>query len=311
MTEVGILERIVKAEQMLASLKSREVLSLCQGIHSAADVIRKSDAFYVCLYDAETSMLNFVYNVEGEVFDTPESVSLGNGPTSEAIRTGRPFVFRDGIFTLKEWRYYATDETTNSGIHLPIFGISNEIVGVVSVQWYENRGFDEPEERAFEWLACRIGPLLDEVPSESAIKYRVVREVASVNLWWTDHLQVICERLRGERATSNDEVIRQLRALMSSATTGQSVAAAGAETEVSMALQSLTRRQFEVIDLVSEGLRNPKIAEVLGIGENTVKTHISDAFRSLGFQNRSQVGRLTSLIQREKLRRSGDHESPG
>ena len=51
----------------------------------------------------------------------------------------------------------------------------------------------------------------------------------------------------------------------------------------------LTRREHEVLKLVSEGANNKKIAEQLFLSEITVKSHISKIFKKLNVKNRTQA----------------------
>jgi NarL family two-component system response regulator LiaR len=51
----------------------------------------------------------------------------------------------------------------------------------------------------------------------------------------------------------------------------------------------LTDREREVLRLVSLGLANKEIATRLGIGEGTVKTHVSSVLGKLGLQSRTQA----------------------
>jgi DNA-binding NarL/FixJ family response regulator len=51
----------------------------------------------------------------------------------------------------------------------------------------------------------------------------------------------------------------------------------------------LTGRETEVLRLVSLGLTNKEIARRLGIGEGTVKTHVSRLLTKLGLQSRTQA----------------------
>jgi DNA-binding NarL/FixJ family response regulator len=48
----------------------------------------------------------------------------------------------------------------------------------------------------------------------------------------------------------------------------------------------LTRRQRDVLRLLSEGRSNREISRMLGIAEGTVKVHVNAAFRVLGVHNR-------------------------
>lgn len=55
------------------------------------------------------------------------------------------------------------------------------------------------------------------------------------------------------------------------------------------AVHGLTPREIEVAELVSGGLTNQDIAEVLGIGLGTVKTHVLRVFQKLEVTNRTML----------------------
>ncbi|MFD6062802.1 LuxR C-terminal-related transcriptional regulator [Rhodococcus wratislaviensis] len=52
---------------------------------------------------------------------------------------------------------------------------------------------------------------------------------------------------------------------------------------------NLSRREYDVAELVATGDSNRQIARRLGISEATVKTHITHAFRNLGIASRSEL----------------------
>ena len=54
-------------------------------------------------------------------------------------------------------------------------------------------------------------------------------------------------------------------------------------------LETLSQREREVLGLVADGLSNQQIAEQLGIGEKTVKTHVSNVLAKLGVADRTQA----------------------
>jgi len=54
-------------------------------------------------------------------------------------------------------------------------------------------------------------------------------------------------------------------------------------------LETLSTREREVLSLMAEGLSNQQIAEQLGIGEKTVKTHVSNVLAKLGVGDRTQA----------------------
>ncbi len=54
-------------------------------------------------------------------------------------------------------------------------------------------------------------------------------------------------------------------------------------------MPGLTEREREVLRLVSKGATNREIANVLIIGEATVKSHISNILGRLGLRDRTQA----------------------
>ena len=52
---------------------------------------------------------------------------------------------------------------------------------------------------------------------------------------------------------------------------------------------TVTKRELDIIRLVSEGLRNKEIADKLGISEKTVKAHMHSVFKKLHVEHRLQV----------------------
>jgi len=53
--------------------------------------------------------------------------------------------------------------------------------------------------------------------------------------------------------------------------------------------ESLTPREREVLQLLSQGLANRRIAETLGIAERTVKFHVNAILGKLGAQSRTEA----------------------
>ncbi len=51
----------------------------------------------------------------------------------------------------------------------------------------------------------------------------------------------------------------------------------------------LTRREAEVLPLLSQGATNPQIAVALGVGVETVRTHARNIYRKLGVSSRSEL----------------------
>lgn len=69
-------------------------------------------------------------------------------------------------------------------------------------------------------------------------------------------------------------------------------------TQSEAIIQSLSKRETEVLRLVVDGYTNPQISAMLSISDNTVKRHISNLFLKLDVNDRTQAA---VLAVREKL----------
>lgn len=58
----------------------------------------------------------------------------------------------------------------------------------------------------------------------------------------------------------------------------------------------ISKREFEVLTLLSQGLSNQEIADKLFLSTNTIKTHTSNLFEKLEVQNR-----LQAIIKAKKI----------
>ncbi len=68
-------------------------------------------------------------------------------------------------------------------------------------------------------------------------------------------------------------------------------AASQPESDDEPAVESLTPREIEVLELVSEGLSNKAVAARLGISDQTVKFHLATISGKLGALNRTDAVR--------------------
>jgi DNA-binding CsgD family transcriptional regulator len=73
---------------------------------------------------------------------------------------------------------------------------------------------------------------------------------------------------------------------------------------------SLSPVERQVVELASQGLNNPDIAQALFMSRNAVKAHLSHAYTKLGVANRTELARLAArhsqtAISAEKSRPLG------
>lgn len=63
----------------------------------------------------------------------------------------------------------------------------------------------------------------------------------------------------------------------------------GKDSDKEHSKNKLTRREYEVLTLIAEGLNNKEIAESLFISEKTVKNHVSNIFKKIEVNDRTQA----------------------
>lgn len=93
--------------------------------------------------------------------------------------------------------------------------------------------------------------------------------------------------------TNADELARAIKAAAAGQVQLAPEAAARLMGEVrapaNPAPEPLTGRETDVLRLIAQGRANKEIARELGIGEKTVKTHVSNILAKLGLQSRTQA----------------------
>jgi DNA-binding NarL/FixJ family response regulator len=80
----------------------------------------------------------------------------------------------------------------------------------------------------------------------------------------------------------------------------QPVEASGEERALRLGLSRLTSREREVLGYIAAGADNLKIAACLNITERTVKAHITNIYRKLGPENRTQMAMLACQLGIER-----------
>jgi DNA-binding NarL/FixJ family response regulator len=64
---------------------------------------------------------------------------------------------------------------------------------------------------------------------------------------------------------------------------------ASRESDLAARVASLTRQQLRVLQMVRQGMLNKQIAHELGVGETTIKAHVSEIMRKLNVVSRTQA----------------------
>ena len=91
-----------------------------------------------------------------------------------------------------------------------------------------------------------------------------------------------------------DAVRRELRKL------GARAEARGPATAEDSGIASLTKRELEIAELITDRLTNPQIAEKLFLSKKTIESHIRNLFVKLGASSRVEVARTFERDRRER-----------
>jgi ATP/maltotriose-dependent transcriptional regulator MalT len=91
-----------------------------------------------------------------------------------------------------------------------------------------------------------------------------------------------------------DEMRRELRKL------GARAEVRGPATAEDAGMASLTKRELEIAELITDRLTNPQIAGRLFLSKKTVESHVRNLFVKLGASSRVEVARIVERDRRER-----------
>lgn len=310
---------LAEASQGLRGLEPENPYQLYEFLHKMACRIAPLDAFYVCLYSHADQVLFFPYNVDGDIYDPPVTVPLGDGPTSQVIRRNRPLIWN----TEEEARacgglmFGQTDRFSQSAMTVPIHahsptGMNPPVLGALSCHAYQPRAYPPEAVQALQWLADRAGMALTQERDEAAWRYRLkaaeeqeaerLRPLVAL----ADEFVVLLQRLGGQA-----EALRLLApagdAALSDAITRLCQECHQAQTQANQLplradlsprlpsdalLSPLTPSERTVLEQLAHGKSNHAIAAALFVTEDTVKFHCKHIFQKLEVTSRAAAARV-------------------
>ncbi len=82
------------------------------------------------------------------------------------------------------------------------------------------------------------------------------------------------------------------------------------EADLAARVASLTRQQLRVLQMVRQGMLNKQIAHELGVGETTIKAHVSEIMRKLNVVSRTQAVIEVSRLDYDSILASAAAKEP-
>ena len=148
--------------------------------------IFKADTTYIALYDHQNQSVHFPYYVEKDYRHQIKPAPLGPGLTSQVIRSRQPLL----LGALAEQQAYHILPTilpgTDRDLNIAYLGVpmmsGDEVMGVVSVQSYQEHAYDEDDVRLLSTLAANMGVAITKARLFQAERLQARRQAALFRL---------------------------------------------------------------------------------------------------------------------------------
>jgi DNA-binding CsgD family transcriptional regulator len=277
-------------------------------VRAVAGKIARVDAFFVGFLQG-TNRVRYPYAYDDGRYVDPDTHIFGpNGQTAWLIKHRQTYrIAYDGGAALHAGLPLGdADRRSEDVVTVPIFRPvkdgSDQLFGMLSMQSYAAKSYDDNAVRAFEWLCALVERVLTREGEDREALRRLPAGDTGPNLLTSDHVM--------EYLTHRVASIREIAAeAMDEPDVGASVhthlsrivdATEHIQSElIEMLMETdegperrfvtLTKAQQVVAVLLVDGLDNDQLAAELGISPNTAKTHLSAILRKYGMANRAQV----------------------
>lgn len=310
-----------EADASLLRLSGGSHHLLYQFLRVTAGRIARADSFYVGFY-YEGNMMVFPYSFDGRSYYDPNKFAYRpDGLAAWVLRTQRPYWFRQdgGELFHKGKQFGQLDRRSEDTVAVPILEAEGRtrkrVLGIMSMQSYEPQTYTEESVRAMEWLARSLSIVLEReredearratlLPQGEVIAEPMLRPDNVVNqmLEKMASIRRKGEAVRGLLASPGPDLTRAVEDLFEECERRQT------ET-IEIFLQSvlakntplskLSGQERNVVALLVEGLANSqqgytnsRLAESLGVTDETVRTHLKSIYRKLGVSGRTGVAAL-------------------
>jgi DNA-binding NarL/FixJ family response regulator len=303
--ETAIILR--EAYHKIEALFRSDHYGLYDYVRVVAGKVAHVDAFYVGFLQGG-SRVRYPYGYDNGQYVDPDTHNFGpDGQTAWLLKHRQTYRYAyDNGFALHAG-VPVGDAARRSAdaVTVPIFRPAKDgpqLFGMLSMQSYTPRSYDDNAVRAFEWLAAVVERVLTREGEDREALRRLPAGDVGPNLLTSDHVmeylthriasirEIAAEALREPDAST--AVDRHLERIIDVAEHIQSeLIEMLMETDEApeRRFTSLTRAQQGVALLLADGLDNDQLAAELGVSLNTVKTHLSAILRKYNFRHRAQV----------------------
>jgi PAS domain S-box-containing protein len=171
-TQRDVIYRIAEAAHAMDSLPG-----LYAEIHAQIGRVMQAKNFYIALYDEETDLLSFVYEVDER--DAPNAVpmQLGKGLTAMVIRSGKSHIFQpDGA----DKQIEVIGARSRSWLGAPLI-LEGKTIGVMAVQSYTDmQAYGEREQKVLDYVANTVALAIQQVTLAEQVRVAERRNQALI-----------------------------------------------------------------------------------------------------------------------------------
>lgn len=266
------------------------------------------DAFFVGFLQG-SSRVRYPYGYDDGRYVNPDTHIFGpNGQTAWLLKNRQTYRFAyDNGFTLHGGVPVGDlARRSEDAVTVPIFRSAkdgpDQLFGMLSMQSYTPKSYDDNAVRAFEWLCSVVERVLTREGEDREALRRLPAGDVGPNLLTSDHvMEYLTHRVASIREVAAEAlnepdvstaVHTHLELIIDITEHIQSeLIEMMMETDEGpeRRFTSLTKAQQAVAVLLADGLDNDQLAAELGVSLNTVKTHLSAILRKFDLRSRAQV----------------------
>ena len=304
--ETAIILR--EAYHKIEALFRSDHYGLYDYVRVVAGKVARVDAFFVGFLQG-SNRVRYPYGYDKGHYVNPDTHNFGpNGQTAWVVKHRQTYRFAyDNGFALHAGVPVGDlARRSEDAVTVPIFRPSkdgpDQLFGLLSMQSYEPKSYDDNAIRAFEWLCAVVERVLTREGEDREALRRLPAGDVGPNLLTSDHvMEYLTHRVASIREiaaeaenepdltagvrTYLDRIIDATEHIQSELIEMLMETDEGPERRFT----SLTKAQQAVAVLLADGLDNDQLAAELGISLNTVKTHLSAILRKYGLRSRAQV----------------------
>nr|WP_202886598.1 LuxR C-terminal-related transcriptional regulator [Kribbella sandramycini] len=266
--------------------------------------VARVDTFFVGFLHG-ANRVRYPYGYDDGRYVAPDTHSYGpNGQTAWLLKHRQTYryAYDNGSALHAGVPIGAVGRRSEDVVTVPIFRPAkdgpDQLFGMLSMQSYEPRSYDDNAVRAFEWLGGVVERVLTREGEDREALRRLPAGDIGPNLLTSDHvMEYLVHRIAAIReiaveAMGETEVHGHLSRIVETTEHIQSeLIEMLMETDEGPERRfgGLTKAQQGIAVLLADGLDNDQLAAELGISLNTVKTHLSAILRKYEMAHRAQV----------------------